>query len=99
VTTVRELFEDVIGCDDIVQKLEEFQNIAAKLKALGEDPKDGIAFNFLFRGPPGKLSSSMKVLLSISLLTSWAQVQARLRRHGKWAESSTTWSSWPTPRC
>jgi len=54
-TNVRKLFEGVVGCDDIVQKLEGYQKITANLKALGEDPKDGISFNFLFRGPPGEL--------------------------------------------
>ena len=52
-TNVRQLFQDVIGCDEIVQKLEGYQNIVANLKALGEDPKESIPFNFLFKGPPG----------------------------------------------
>ncbi|KAF2669715.1 P-loop containing nucleoside triphosphate hydrolase protein [Microthyrium microscopicum] len=52
-TNVKKLFEGVIGCEKIVQKLEGYQKITANLKALGDDPKDGISFNFLFRGPPG----------------------------------------------
>jgi hypothetical protein len=53
-TNVQKLFEGVIGCEEIVQKLEGYQKIAANMKALGDDPKEGISFNFLFRGPPGK---------------------------------------------
>jgi len=53
-TNIRMLFQDVIGCDAIVAKLEGYQNAAANLTAMGEDPREQIPFSFLFRGPPGK---------------------------------------------
>jgi hypothetical protein len=53
-TNIRKLFEGVIGCEEIVQKLEGYQNTVTNLKLLGEEPKEGIPFNFVFRGPPGE---------------------------------------------
>ncbi|KAF2095349.1 P-loop containing nucleoside triphosphate hydrolase protein [Rhizodiscina lignyota] len=53
ITNCRLLFKDVIGCDAIVAKLEGYQKTAANMRSLGEDPREGIPFNFLFRGPPG----------------------------------------------
>ena len=47
-TNVRQLFRDVIGCEQVVQKLEGYQNIVANLKALGEEPKESIPFKFVF---------------------------------------------------
>jgi hypothetical protein len=67
-TNVQKLFEGVIGCDEIVQKLEEYQKIASNMKALGENPKDGISFNFLFRGPPGMfftIQTPLRQLLTV----------------------------------
>jgi hypothetical protein len=58
-TNVRKLFEGFVGYDEIIQKLEGFQKITANMKALGEDPKDGISFNFIFRGPPGKIKERL----------------------------------------
>lgn len=49
----RKLFEDVVGCEDIVTQLEEYQQIALNTKAAGEDPHELIPTNFIFKGPPG----------------------------------------------
>ena len=54
-TNVRLLFRDVIGCETIISQLEGYQNAARELKGMDMDPRDEIPFNFLFRGPPGKL--------------------------------------------
>ena len=53
-TNVRALFEGVIGCDEIVSRLEGYQTIVKRLKARNMDIRDQLQFNFLFRGPPGK---------------------------------------------
>lgn len=55
-TNVRLLFKDVIGCETIISQLEGYQNAARELKAMDMDPREEIPFNFLFRGPPGKLN-------------------------------------------
>lgn len=47
------LFEDVIGCEAIIQKLAGFQEIVRKLKKNGKDVRGKIPMNFLFKGPPG----------------------------------------------
>ncbi|KAI0888621.1 P-loop containing nucleoside triphosphate hydrolase protein [Annulohypoxylon maeteangense] len=52
-TNIRMLFKDVIGCDDIVEQLEGYQQVAKNMKAMGMDPITQIPFGFLFRGPPG----------------------------------------------
>ncbi|KAK4061577.1 uncharacterized protein Triagg1_10286 [Trichoderma aggressivum f. europaeum] len=52
-TNVKQLFQDDIGREEIIQKLESIQSQVRQLKALGMDVKEEIPFNFLFRGPPG----------------------------------------------
>jgi len=56
------LFEDVVGCDDVIKKLGEYQKIAKAMKAQGLDMRTQIPSNFIFKGPPGKwLKSGLKV--------------------------------------
>ncbi|KAH8824642.1 P-loop containing nucleoside triphosphate hydrolase protein [Flagelloscypha sp. PMI_526] len=50
---LRALFKDVVGCEEIIQKLSGFQNICRNMKARNEDPTTVIPTNFLFKGPPG----------------------------------------------
>lgn len=52
-SNLKELFKDVIGCDQIVKKLEGYQRIAHASKVQGRDPRDLIPTNFVFKGPPG----------------------------------------------
>lgn len=52
---IKKLFQDVIGCEDVVQKLEGYQRIYANMKQLGRDPATKIPTNFVFKGPPGRL--------------------------------------------
>jgi hypothetical protein len=47
------LFEDVVGCDEIIEKLRGYQQAAETAKMLGKDPRDLIPTNFVFKGPPG----------------------------------------------
>lgn len=49
----RELFKDVLGCDEIVGKLEGFVKTSSSMRARGIDPRKYIPFNFIFKGPPG----------------------------------------------
>lgn len=55
---VREIFADFVGMEDLVRKLEGYQRIIQNSKELGTDPEKLIPFNFLFRGPPGKIGLS-----------------------------------------
>lgn len=52
--SVREIFADFVGMEDLVRKLEGYQRIIQNSKELGTDAEKLIPFNFLFRGPPGK---------------------------------------------
>ncbi|KAJ3930107.1 MAG: P-loop containing nucleoside triphosphate hydrolase protein [Lentinula lateritia] len=47
------LFEDLVGCDDIVQKLGKYQETAANYKRFGKDARTHIPTCFVFKGPPG----------------------------------------------
>lgn len=53
-TNIRVLFKDVIGCEEIVEQLEGYQQIVQNMKEMDMDPRTQIPFGFLFRGPPGK---------------------------------------------
>lgn len=50
----RKLFADVVGCEDLIRKLEGYQRINASMRARRMDPRTQIPFNFIFKGPPGE---------------------------------------------
>lgn len=58
-TNLPALFQDVVGCDNLVKLLQSYQTIAANAKARGMDPREQIPFSYLFKGPPGMLSFSL----------------------------------------
>ncbi|KAJ7707709.1 P-loop containing nucleoside triphosphate hydrolase protein [Mycena rosella] len=47
------LFEDIVGCDHIMEKLGDYQQIAIVAKERDMDPRTLIPTNFVFKGPPG----------------------------------------------
>jgi hypothetical protein len=53
-TNLQTLFQDVVGCEDLVKQFQCYQATAANMKALNMDPREQLPFNFLFKGPPGK---------------------------------------------
>jgi hypothetical protein len=53
-SNLRRLFEDVVGCDEIISKLGGYQDIAGVMKSRGQDSRDLIPTNFVFKGPPGR---------------------------------------------
>lgn len=59
-TNLAVLFEDVVGCEEIIAKLSGYQQIAQGMKAKGLDPRGEIPTNFLFKGPPGKFVITAK---------------------------------------
>jgi len=50
---LQKLFGDVIGCDVIVKKLEQYQRVSQAMKLKNIDSKSFIPTNFVFKGPPG----------------------------------------------
>ena len=56
------LFEDLVGCDDIVKKLGDYQKIARAMKASGVDMRKQIPTSFIFKGPPGMRAFSVQRL-------------------------------------
>lgn len=51
--SVSKMFEGVVGCENIVSKLEGYQQMVRSLRQLNMDPRGTLPFNFVFRGPPG----------------------------------------------
>ncbi|KAI1634928.1 P-loop containing nucleoside triphosphate hydrolase protein [Biscogniauxia mediterranea] len=65
-TNIHMLFKGVIGCEDIIEQLEGYQQVVKNMKGMGSsDPeiRAQIPFSFLFRGPPGtgKTSTARKI--------------------------------------
>jgi hypothetical protein len=52
-TNLPALFQDVVGCEDLILQFQGYQRTAANMKNLGMDPREQLPFNFLFKGPPG----------------------------------------------
>jgi len=52
-TNLQELFKNVIGCENIIAKLDGFLRVAKGMRAQGLDPRGQIPMNFIFKGPPG----------------------------------------------
>lgn len=52
-TNVSMLFEGTVGQEDVIAKLQGYQETVRTMRSLELDPKEDIPFNFLFRGPPG----------------------------------------------
>jgi hypothetical protein len=48
------LFADIVGCEELINRLERYQRIVANMTAMNRDPRDQIPFNFIFKGPPGE---------------------------------------------
>ncbi|KDR65734.1 hypothetical protein GALMADRAFT_106825 [Galerina marginata CBS 339.88] len=47
------LFADIVGCEDIVKRLQNYLEIVDVCKIRDMDPREQIATNFVFTGPPG----------------------------------------------
>lgn len=85
----RKLFADIVGCEKLIRKLESYQRIVVSMRARNSDPREQIPFNFIFKGPPGKLLWSFT-----SCATPSDMVQARGRRPllGKWPNCIMRWA-------
>lgn len=49
----KSLFDGIIGCDAIQQKLDEYRQVVIAARAHGHDPLESLELNFQFCGPPG----------------------------------------------
>lgn len=47
------LFEDMVGCEDIIAQFQEYQQTVVGMRLHGIDPRPHIPFAFVFKGPPG----------------------------------------------
>ena len=47
------MFVDVVGCKEVIRKLDGYQKIARMMKEKGRDMRTQIPSNFIFKGPPG----------------------------------------------
>lgn len=53
VTTTAEMFEGLVGCEEVMMKLKEYQATVKASQKLGIDPLSSFELNFLFVGSPG----------------------------------------------
>ena len=51
-----EVFSDLIGCKQVLDKLREWQATIKASQNLGRDPLESFELNFLFVGAPGEIS-------------------------------------------
>ena len=63
----KELFKDIVGCEDVVEKLEGYTKTATNMRARQMDPTTVIPFNFIFKGPPGKSTTPTPPLDRLTL--------------------------------
>ncbi|KAG1856384.1 P-loop containing nucleoside triphosphate hydrolase protein [Suillus subalutaceus] len=53
VANLAQLFEDMVGCEAVIQRLGDYQSMAQGMKASGLDMRKQIPTSFIFKGPPG----------------------------------------------
>lgn len=58
---LEKLFQGMIGCENIKEKLREYQRIASSMDL--DTARKLIPTNFIFKGPPGKFSKSLIVCI------------------------------------
>jgi hypothetical protein len=54
-SNLAKIFEDVVGREDVFEKMQHLQEVVRAYRKNGIDPADQIPTNFVFSGPPGKL--------------------------------------------
>ncbi|KAL6234576.1 hypothetical protein BDW75DRAFT_251397 [Aspergillus navahoensis] len=74
-TNISMLFQDIVGSESIINKLEGYRQSVKNMRELDMDPREHVPFNFLFRGPPGTGKTSTarkmgKVYYDMGLLSS-----------------------------
>ena len=95
----RQLFSDVVGCEDIVLKLETYQRVAATMKARGLDPRQQTPFNFIFKGPPGELILRVRSRTKMfNLGIFFSQGLVRQLPQKRWVKFFMTWVCYQVPR-
>lgn len=98
-TNIRMLFRDVVGCEDIIEQLEGYQQQVQNMKGLDfsdAEIRSQIPFGLLFRGPPGRIFPTYAD--ERTARTDIAQVRVKLARRGGWAKSTTTLGFSPRPK-
>ena len=62
-TKLKSLFSDVVDCEEIISKFEQYQIVSQSMKARDLDPRPLIPTTFVFKGPPGtgKTTTARKI--------------------------------------
>ena len=92
-TNLKDLFKDVIGSEEIVQKLDGFLKVVKGMRAQGLEPRGQIPMNFIFKGPPGASSQKLPIpRVHFPNLTTEKELERPLRR-GSSVRYTTTLAS------
>lgn len=79
-----------MGCEEIIDKLAGYQQIARNMKARNRQSRGSIPTNFLFKGPPGE---SITIATSADCdLIGKIQERERLPLLERWVKYSSTWA-------
>lgn len=70
-TNVAKLFEDIVGCNSIIQRLMNYLEIARTCRDRDLDFREHVPTNFMFTGPPGEAHLYPKIYLQSTLLRDW----------------------------
>ena len=76
------MFSDIVGCEEVIRKLDGYQKIARAMKERGLDMRTQIPSNFVFKGPPGRSTWPVEDS-SYSIYSN---------RHGKDDDGAKAWS-------
>jgi hypothetical protein len=90
-TNLQELFEGVIGCEAIVEKLNGYLKVAKGMRAQGLEPRTQIPMNFIFKGPPGRSSEISTSMCCLHFTKTSVQVRGRQQLPGRLARFTTIW--------
>ncbi|KAG8221423.1 P-loop containing nucleoside triphosphate hydrolase protein [Butyriboletus roseoflavus] len=85
------MFEDVIGGDEVIQRLDKDQKIARTMKAQGLDMRKQIPSNFIFKGPPGEHEFGNFQRVNVFMFVSTFKAPGKRPLRGKLVKCTTIW--------
>lgn len=70
-TLCSKIFGNLVGAEKWIKKFERIQKMTVNMKARNMDPKSHIAFNWVFKGPPGMLYYDHNPVMLVNNSRNW----------------------------